>query len=55
MKGLKHQIMLICQGKKDEKIIISMNIDHNSFLHIKRIGSEKNEEFEIKLNLLEKE
>jgi len=45
----------VSQGKKDEKIIISMNIDHNSILHIKRIGSENNEEFEIKLNLLENE
>ena len=33
-----------------KKIIISMNIDHNSILHVKRIGSEKNEEIEIKLN-----
>ena len=44
----------INQGKKDEKIKISMNIDHNSILHVKRIGS-KNEEIDLKLNLLENE
>ena len=37
------------QGKEDETIIISMNIDHNSILHVKRIGSE-NEEIDLKLN-----
>ena len=47
-------IISVNQGKKDETITISMNIDHNSILHVKRIGS-KNEEIDLKLNLLENE
>ena len=42
------------QGKEDDVYTISMNIDHNSILHVKRIGSE-NEEIDLKLNLLENE
>ena len=47
-------IISVNQGKKDEIITISMNIDHNSILHVKGIGS-KNEEIDLKLNLLENE
>ena len=47
-------IISVNQGKKDETISISMNIDHNSILHVKRIGNEK-EEIDLKLNLLENE
>jgi len=43
------------KGKKDEKIIIAMHIDHNSILHVKRIGSGKNEEIDIHLNMNENE
>ena len=43
------------QVDKDETIIISMNIDHNSILNIQRKGSGKNEEFAIKLNLNQNE